>query len=271
MQDGVERQREAFERAGYGGDPSRWAYHDTEDPLTRYVRDRRVRLAIKTLTRLTGATPNQLTALVVCGGVGGEGTLLANLGFEAVTVSDFSESALAVCRRRDARLEAALLNAEQINLPDQYYSVVRVQDGLHHLPRPALGYTEMPRVAKVAAIVIEPHRSLVGHWFGTEWEKQDQAINYVFRWDHEVFKQLTYSYLLQAVETIHTIRLWDHCLVMDRVGRVFGGGSFGTRVVRAAYWLLNAFGWWLGNMFIGIAIRPSQTDSQEDGDQLAAR
>ena len=58
-----------------------WAFHDTPDPLMRYLRDRRLKLGIDRVLAMTNLDPATCSVLVVCGGVGGEGTYLANRGF----------------------------------------------------------------------------------------------------------------------------------------------------------------------------------------------
>lgn len=58
-----------------------WAFRDTPDPLMRYLRDRRLKLGIDRVLAMTNLDPATCSVLVVCGGVGGEGTYLANRGF----------------------------------------------------------------------------------------------------------------------------------------------------------------------------------------------
>jgi hypothetical protein len=84
------RQHTAFENIY--ADETVWAFHDTKDPLIRFVRDRRIQLDVEHAMRIARSSPKAWDALVVCGGVGGEATLLANLGFRSVTVSDYSEN-----------------------------------------------------------------------------------------------------------------------------------------------------------------------------------
>jgi ubiquinone/menaquinone biosynthesis C-methylase UbiE len=141
------RQHTAFENIY--ADQTRWAFHDTKDPLIRFVRDRRIQMGVDHAMRIARSSPETWDALVVCGGVGGEGTLLANLGFRSVAVSDHSENALAFRRQRDPRLQTRPLNAQKMDLPGGAYDLVLVQDGLHHLPRPVQGFTEMLRVARL--------------------------------------------------------------------------------------------------------------------------
>jgi ubiquinone/menaquinone biosynthesis C-methylase UbiE len=110
--------------------------------------------------------------LLTCGGVGGEGLFFKKNGFNNVTVSDISENSLKICNEFDPSITTMMLNGESLDVPDASYDLVVVQDGLHHLPRPVTGFTEMLRVAKKAVIVIEPFDSLIGNLIGTEWEEQ---------------------------------------------------------------------------------------------------
>jgi ubiquinone/menaquinone biosynthesis C-methylase UbiE len=86
-----------------------------------------------------------------------------------------------------------------LDLPDNSYDLVVVQDGLHHLPRPVTGFTEMLRVAKKAVIVIESYDSWVGDLIGTEFEVQGNAINFAFRWNRKMMVQVTKSFLLRRL------------------------------------------------------------------------
>lgn len=252
---GIVGQQRLAEETFRNSPHERWAFHDTNDPLVRYLRDRRIRIAVSHLLRVTGGTCRDLDALVVCGGVGGEGTLLANLGFRSVTVSDFSDAALAICNQRDPRLATRKLNAEQLDVADNSYDVVLVQDGLHHLPRPVLGYVEMLRVARRAVIVIEPHSGFVARLFGTKWERHGTAVNWVFRWNRNIFEQVTHSYLLDTDPGIRVLRLWDHSGAMARIGQMVGGKRLGLTLARALYGCLNALLWWLGNAMIGLVVK----------------
>jgi ubiquinone/menaquinone biosynthesis C-methylase UbiE len=252
----VEEERRSFEKK-YGGSPlERWAFHDTPDPLIRYLRDRRLKIGLDRAIELVGRPASELRALVVCGGVGGEGTYLRKYGFRSVTVSDFSVGALEVCRKRDPALGLCVLNGEALGLKNESYDVVLVQDGLHHLPRPALGYTEMLRVAKHAVVVIEPHLGLAGRLLGREWEDHDGSVNYVFRWDRWMVTQITKSYFVQRPLHIEPIRVWDHNEVMGKFAKKLGGGKLGLLWVKTAYFFMNLLFWWLGNMMIAVVVKP---------------
>ena len=281
-------QQTAFEEAYSKTTAESWNFERTLDPVTRYLRDRRVNLAIQRLMKLTGSTPSQWTALALCAGPGGEGTLLANLGLREVTVSDFSETALSLCKKLDPRLKTVVADAEQIGLPSDAYDLVIVQDGLHHLPRPTLGLTEMIRVAKHAVIVIEPHEGIVSRLIGTVWEITGAELNYVFRWNKWLFAQVIRSYLLlgqnlmpnDAAQVnplfpyrsnlrdcsacsyqIDVSRVWDHHVTMRRLSKALGGGKVSLIAVKAAYALCSIVLPRLGNMFIGIIVKSNPTRS----------
>lgn len=250
MTDSTQEQREAFEQI-FAAEASRWHFHDTKDPFIRYLRDRRLHLALKHLRRMIGEPLEGMSVLVVCGGVGGEATFFANQGFKDVTNTDFSANALEVCGRRDPRLKRMELNAEAIDLADESYDLVVVQDGLHHLPRPALGLNEMVRVARRGIIVLEPHTGMVAKAIGTEWERHGDAVNFVFRWNHEFFRQVILSQCLERPLQVRAVRLWDHNSVIRKVVSWLGGKSLSLAAARLLYAGLSPINY-LGNNFIGL-------------------
>lgn len=254
-------QKEIFDKIYSEKQLSHFSFHDTRDPLTRYIRDRRLNIALSEIKKLAKDSIYDWKGLIVCDGVGGAGTFFANQGFKSITVSDISQNALNYCAKRDPRLKTLLLNAENAELNDATFDLVVVQDGLHHLKRPFLGYTEMLRIAKKAVIVIEPHTGIMARIFGTVWEKHYAEANYVFRWNCFIFKQITNSYLLNSHFSIKFIRLWDHNLVMNKIARIFGRGKAGLFIVKIIYFILNSLFSIFGNMMIGIVIKESRDGS----------
>jgi ubiquinone/menaquinone biosynthesis C-methylase UbiE len=259
MTDGVEMQRERASRIH--GDPTEglWDYHYTSDPLIRYLRDRRLHRALKELAKRGRLDVANQSVLLVCGGVGGEGTFLANQGFVDVTVSDLSEKAMELCRRFDGRLKTRVLNAEEMSeVEDGSYDLVVVQDGLHHLPRPMLGFTEMLRVARTAVVVIEPHSGIVARAIGKQWEVDGDAVNYVFRWNRSMLEQTTRSYLLQEDAEVIMCRFFDHNLVVNRtVSKLPLPRRPQVLAAKAVYGMLQVAGR-MGNMMVGIVLKPSR-------------
>jgi ubiquinone/menaquinone biosynthesis C-methylase UbiE len=251
----VDEQRRAFEKV-YGAGDDRFAFHDSADPLMRYVRDRRLNVA---LGRLAQSCPTGWTgwsALVVCGGVGGEGSFLANAGFTRVTVSDISPVAIEACRLRDPRLTGEVMDAERLAAPDASYDLVLVQDGLHHLSRPAEGLIEMLRVARQAVIVIEPYDGLVQKLLSEEWESNEGATTYVFRWRRRFFQEVVYSYLGAPPADLGIIRLWDQNVYVGRWAARFGRGGREKSVARATYAALRPFDRFGNAMVAVVVLRP---------------
>jgi ubiquinone/menaquinone biosynthesis C-methylase UbiE len=257
MNDNVAQQQRAFQSAYLNESYERWSFHYTSNQLTRYVRDRRLNRALDYILSRTHRTLEEIThwhVLIVCGGVGGEGTFFANRGFQCVTNSDFSANALILCNRFDPRLKTLALNAEHLEVPDESYDLVVVQDGLHHLARPVLGYTEMLRVARKAVVVIEPHTGIVAKSIGTEWERHEQEVNYVFRWNRSIFEQSAKSYLLQTSCHIRALRLWDHSSTIEKLAKRFPR-SMRIAVAKLTYGVLDAMLPGFGNMMIGVVLK----------------
>lgn len=245
-------QQAAFE-ASYSRGDDRWAFHYTTDQLTRYLRDRRLDLALRAVSKSVGPETQKLSILIVCGGVGGEGTFFRKRGFADVTVSDFSQEALDRCNRFDPDLMTVLLDAEAMDLPDSAYDLVLVQDGLHHLPRPTLGFTEMLRVARIAVVVIEPRHGAIGRIFGHEWEVQGPAVNYVFRWNRMLLEQCTRSYLLSPKARVVVASLWDHNVAVRKVVS-YMPERMRLGAAKTLYAVLKSVNC-AGNMMIGIVFK----------------
>jgi ubiquinone/menaquinone biosynthesis C-methylase UbiE len=258
MSDGVRMQQERAKRLHGDTTEGDWDYHYTSDPLMRYLRDRRLHRALKELHKRGRLDVGNQSVLLVCGGVGGEGTFLANHGFVDVTVSDLSEKALELCGRFDARLKTRVLHAEEMSeLKDGSYDLVLVQDGLHHLPRPVLGFTEMLRVARVAVVVIEPHSGLVARAIGRTWEVDGDAVNYVFRWNRNILEQATRSYLLREDAEVIPCRFFDHNVAVNRaVSKLPLPRKLQLLAAKVIYRLLD-FVAPMGNMMVGIVLKPS--------------
>ena len=255
-EDRAESQIQAFER-NFDTPPERWAFHDTHDPATRYTRDRRLRIGVDRLQQLVGEDLSGWSALVTCAGVGGEASYLANRGIGRVTASDFSQNALARCRRRDGRLETRCLDAERLDLPDDAYDLVLVQDGLHHLPRPVQGFTEMLRVARRAVIVIEPHAGLSTRLLGRAWERNGRAVNWVFRWDERLLVQTVRSLLLERPCRVEDIRLWDYTPLLYRLESRVGSLEHAWRLQKSIYRILNTAAPLrrLGNAMVAVVVK----------------
>ena len=253
MSDITEAQRIAAEEI-YAA-PDRWDFHYTDDPVIRYLRDRRLRQALRILGDLDAADLTNRTVLVVCGGVGGEAVFLRRYGIRSVTVSDISENALAICRLNTPEFETRVLDAQDMRgIPDESFDIVLVQDGLHHLSQPTRGFTEMLRVARAGVIVIEPQLGLAGRVLGTTWERHGEAVNYVFRWNRSLVEQVTRSYLGQSGR-IRVHRLWDHPLFVHRaVRRATSSRRWQLGMARTLYAILRPLSF-AGNAMVAVVVK----------------
>jgi SAM-dependent methyltransferase len=248
-----ERQRRHADRCyGSGGR----SHVTSRDEILRYLTRWRLTEALR---RLRQAAPGRFDArsriLVLCAGEGLEGSILCDLGLEHVTVSDISPVGVAAATSRDPRLAGRVLDAERTGLEAGSFDVVLVQDGLHHLQSPAAGFTEMIRVCGLATILLEPHDSWVGRRFGTRWERNDEAVTYVFRWNRRLVDDLASSYLgPDAFENL-SFSFWHHNVVLANLGRRMGGGAVALGAVKALKRGLDAAASGMGNQFCGIVLK----------------
>jgi SAM-dependent methyltransferase len=228
------------------------------DKMTRYIVRWRMEEAIRRLFRADATLSYTCSVLVLCAAEGYEGTVLADMGFTDVTVSDLSEGAARIAVSRDSRLKARVLNAEETGLPAQSYDIVVVQDGLHHLQRPVQGFTEMLRVASRVVIFLEPHVSLVARLIGTKWETNGVAVNYVFRWTNSLVQDVGSSYLGRGAFRNLSFSCWHHNIVFAKAGERLGGGPFAIACIRLVKAGMDFFLSRMGNQFCALIIKEGE-------------
>jgi ubiquinone/menaquinone biosynthesis C-methylase UbiE len=185
--------------------------------------------------------------------VGNEGTLLCDMGSKNLTVSDISDVGVDIAMQRDPRLKGLTLNAEETGLKDGSYDVVIFQNGLHHLPSPVLGFTEMLRVSRRKSIFLEPHDSLVGNLIGTEWARNRQAINYVFRLNDWLVKQEKIFLVVANINIIY-FPLWQHNMVFAKILSLMGPLIVKMAVCSIKY-ALDRISPRYGNNFCAIVVK----------------
>jgi ubiquinone/menaquinone biosynthesis C-methylase UbiE len=254
----VAEQKKVFEANYHIDNLNHFSFNFSDDKIIRYTRDRRLNIALKYLESKYDKTAlRNFSVLIVCGGVGGESFFFNNAGFNNITLSDFSENSLSIANKLFPDLKTMCLNAENLNLADCSFDIVVVQDGLHHLPRPALGFTEMIRVAKKEIIVIEPYESLIGNLIGTTWEVQGDAINFVYRWNKKMVEQTVKSYLLHEYNFIKVFRVWDHNLTVRNFVKKLPKPIqlFSAKAIYAFLSLIN----FSGNMMIAIVSKKEKS------------
>jgi hypothetical protein len=228
------------------------------DRVGSYLTPWRLRTAVQRLLRdSAGRITRMSSALVLCAADGHEGSVLSDLGFQDVTVSDISEVAVRVALDRDNRLTGRVLNAEDTGLAAGSYELVIIQDGLHHLQDPVGGFTEMLRISSCGVIFLEPHDSLIGRLIGKKWEVNDEARNYVFRWTKKLVGDVTASYLgSDAFENL-SFSFCHHNVAFARLGRVLGNGSVALASIQALKSSMDFFFSGMGNQFCGMIVKKS--------------
>jgi hypothetical protein len=148
-----------------------------------------------------------------------------------------------------------VINAERAEVADESYDVTIVQDGLHHLRSPVQGFVEMLRIARTATIFLEPHQSLVGSLIGTKWEHNEEAVNYVFRWNRKLVHDVASSFLCSERFLNLSYSFWHHNIVFERVGRALGSGVLGLSTVKLIKSALDTVVYSAGNQFCGLVVK----------------
>lgn len=92
------------------------------------------------------------------GDTGGDCHYLKTYGAESVTGSCISDAQLKAGQAQGllAGIDVCAINAEQMEIEDNAFDYILCKEAYHHFPRPALGYYEMVRTCRKAAVFIEP-------------------------------------------------------------------------------------------------------------------
>lgn len=229
------------------------------DPLTNYVTHWRVKEAVRRLQILaSGRLRSDTSILVMCGGEGGEASLLCDLGFTNVTLSDISDAGVDAAKRRDPRLKGMVVDAQNVACNSRTFGVVLIQDGLHHLASPIQGFTEMLRLSSVGVIFLEPHDSLIGKLIGTRWEQNGEAQNYVFRWTKKLVGDVCSSYLGHERFENESFSFWHHNPVFYKLGKLLGGGRFSINLLKIVKCALDTVAGRFGNQFCALIVMPEK-------------
>jgi SAM-dependent methyltransferase len=225
------------------------------DRLVHWLTTWRLSVAVQKMLKATDDVIKNSRVLILGSAEGYEGTILCDLGFSDVTVSDLSEVAVKVALARDKRLRGCSLDIENCCIPGESFDVLIVQDALHHLPRPVNGFTEMLRIARRAVLFLEPHDSLAGRHVGKTWEQNGDAVNYVFRWTKDLVQNVTCSYLGHDRFLNLSFSFWHHNVHLERLGRMFGGGAFALNSIRFGKTVMGCVAPSGGNQFCGLVIK----------------
>lgn len=139
-----------------------------------------------------------------------EAISLKNYEFDEILLTGITDPSHKLTEeiKNDSRIKYEKQNAECLTLASRSYDLVICKEGIHHLARPVLGFYEMLRLTKSAAIIIEPAETSVGRlleMLGLSSVYEQTKINnisirdnYVFRWNLGMFKSLLNSYYLKS-------------------------------------------------------------------------
>jgi ubiquinone/menaquinone biosynthesis C-methylase UbiE len=230
----------------------------SDDPLLQYITRWRLKEGLRRLVMNANDRLNtDSSILVLCAGEGNEGSVLCDLGYRNVTVSDISDAGVAEAVNRDKRLRGLVLNAERADVPDNSFDILVVQDGLHHLQSPVGGFTEMLRIARTAVLFLEPHDAIIGRAIGTKWEKNGDAVNYVFRWTKRLVQDVASSYLGPDSFKNLSFSFCHHNPLFLKLGKTLGGGYFALSTIRFLKFILDSLLAKSGNQFCGLVVKRS--------------
>jgi hypothetical protein len=118
----------------------------------------------------------------------------------------------------DPRVVYERHNAERLGVASSSYDLVFCKESLHHLARPVLGFYEMLRICRQAAIVIEPfdtqlELALARLGWSTVYERNQSGNlklrdNYVYRWSRKSLEALLNGLYLESGYTLELTLGW---------------------------------------------------------------
>jgi ubiquinone/menaquinone biosynthesis C-methylase UbiE len=147
------------------------------------------------MTELLGRPLAGLKLLDVCCGSGMEAQYFAAKGAK-ITALDYSAQALERAKKRAAlfgfKIETVCSDAQNLPFEDNSFDFAFTHDGLHHLPDPKKGISEMARVSRNGIFFSEPADCLITRLavkmnLALEFEQEG---NYVYRFSKNNLKKL---------------------------------------------------------------------------------
>lgn len=194
------------------------------------------------------------TVLNICCGDGFEAEYLVKLGAK-VTVSDISQEAVKVARRRCHGAKGVVADAENLPFNDKSFDLVIVRAGLHHLSNPHRGIAEMARVSRRGFIFIEAQKNFITKILiklGLA-EEYEESGNYVYRFTrkeiHDLMQRL-------GVRNYKIETIWcRYAAFLHKGVYPYFNNKFWLVIFRLLFFSFNAvFKYW-GNTIIVVAIK----------------
>lgn len=185
-------------------------------------------------------------------------------GFEAeflqkkganVTVTDISPEAVKAAKRRCPKLKGVAADSENLPFKDSSFDIVLVRDGLHHLPHPFKGLSEMNRVSKLGFIMIEAQKTFV----------TDLLIKLGIALEHEISGNFVYRFTRKEINnqmakmkiskyTIDTMWCY-HIGYLNNYAFKWFNKKFWLGLFVNTFELFNLIFGYIGNSMIVVAIK----------------
>jgi len=188
-------------------------------------KDRFLQKLMHHFNKVGSADPEQ--SVLVIGGLASDYRILSRAGFKKIVLSNIEEISLQKSTI-DRDIKTLIIDAEDIQLPDQSYDIVFAYEVLHHCKSPHIALCEMVRVAKNAVIFCEPNDSflmqlliklklsfpyeipaVVDNDFERAGVRNSCIPNFIYRFNkHEVYKTIS-SYMAEYQIKLFAYPYWD--------------------------------------------------------------
>ena len=191
------------------------------------------------------------TAVTICDGRGSEASYLKAQGLH-VTATDLAAHLLPRFKEAGRLDEWSEEDAEKLSFDDDCFDWGLVKAGLHHLPRPMVGFYELFRVSREGIVVMEGQDAPVLRFvrrFAFRARDWESSGNYVYRFTVREIEKACLGLNLPGFAVATRLMPWK------RSYRRVRKGSFHYRTLRRFYWLVNLFAAGQGNRLVVVVFK----------------
>lgn len=195
-----------------------------------------------------------LKVLSINCGDGFEAEFLQKKG-ASVTVTDISPEAVKAAKRRCPKLKGVAADSENLPFKNSSFDIVLVRDGLHHLPHPFKGLSEMNRVSKLGFIMIEAQKTFVTNIFiklGIALEHEISG-NYVYRFTRDEISSQMEKMSIKDYK-LHTLWCYHVSFLSKHIYPLLNS-KFWLKLFMSMFYLFNFMFGYYGNSMIVVAMK----------------